>query len=466
MKLKLPTFFLLVAFLASGCAHCPVNAPLTAVNPGVGYRFQNVTPQTNSDDLLLMLAFSGGGTRAAALSYGVLEELARTPVGAQGKQHRLLDDVDIISSVSGGSFTAAYYALWGNRVFWDFESQFLKKHVQTSLLLRVLAPWNLVRLASPAFSRSDLAAEYYDHLLFKGATFADLMTQSNRPFLSINATDVASGARFEFTQDEFDLIRSDLSRFPISRAVAASSALPLYLTPVNLKNYSAERAEAEPEWIQSILDDPAASTRMKFVASQARSYTDGHRHFIHLVDGGFSDYLGLRAAIDRLIAREQSTQMPSVPWRIPSRVALIVVNADRDVDYGWDSKEHSLGFGALLGSVGQVTVSRYSFETIELFKEVMARLSRERTGSGDSQPLPITTYVIELHFNQLPDESERRFFNAVPTSLQLPSPTVDRLKHLASAELRNNPEFRSLVEALRHPNDARAVNLARKEEAP
>jgi NTE family protein len=396
-----------------------------------------------------MLAFSGGGTRAAALSYGVLEELARTPVGAQGKQHRLLDDVDIISSVSGGSFTAAYYALWGDRIFSDFESQFLKKHVQTSLLLRVLAPWNLVRLALPGFSRSDLAAEYYDHLLFKGATFADLMTQRNRPFLSINATDVASGARFEFTQDEFDLLGSDLSQFPISRAVAASSALPLYLTPVNLKNYSAEQAGAEPEWIQSILDDPAASTRLRFVASQARSYVDGHRHFIHLVDGGFSDYLGLRGAIDRVIAREQSAQVPSVPWKLPRRVALIVVDADRDFDYGWDSKEHPLGFRALLGSVGQVTVSHYSFETIELFKEVMARLSRECTGSGDSQPLPITTYVIELHFNQLPDESDRRFFNTVPTSLQLSSKTVDRLRQLAARQLADNAEFGRLVSDLR-----------------
>jgi NTE family protein len=421
---------------------------LVSTDQRTGYRFQNTASPTNSSDLLLMLAFSGGGTRAASLSYGVLEELARTPVGAEGKQHRLLDDVDIISSVSGGSFTAAYYALWGDRIFSDYESQFLKKRVQTDLLLRAIAPWNLVRLASPSFSRSDLAAEYYDHLLFKGATYGDLMARRGRPFLCVNATDIASGARFEFTQDEFDLIRSDLSQFPVSRAVAASSALPMYLTPVNLKNYSAEQAKAEPGWIQPILDDPAASARMRYVASQARSYTDGHRHFIHLVDGGFSDYLGLRGAIDRVIACEQSTHLPSVPLRIPRRVALIVVDADRDFDYGWDVKEHPLGLRALLGSVGQVTVSHYSFETIELFKEVMARLDRERAGSGDSQPLPITTYVIELHFNQLPDESDRHFFNTVPTSLQLPSKTVDRLCQLAARQLADNVEFRRLISDL------------------
>jgi NTE family protein len=304
-------------------------------------------------------------------------------------------------------------------------------------------------MASPKFSRSDLAAEYYDHLLFKGATFADLMSQSSRPFLSINATDVGSGARFEFTQDEFDLIHSDLSHYPISRAVAASAAYPVLLSPVILKNYSAEQSVPEPKWIRSILDDPTASARMRYVASQARSYGDGHRKFIHLLDGGLSDNLGLRGALDRAIAREQSAQVPSVPWKLPRQVALIVVDAHADKDYGWDSKEHALGLGALLGSVGQVPLSHYSFETIELFREVMARLSRESTDSGDFEPFQITTYVIDLNFNQLPDKSERRFFNSVPTSLQLPSKTVDRLRQLAARQLAENVEFRRLVSDIR-----------------
>lgn len=445
MLLKRAPFLVAVLLLVSGCAHYPRNAPLASSIVSNGYRFQEPASPTNSSDLLLMLAFSGGGTRAASLSYGVLEELARTPVGLEGAQHRMLDEVDIISSVSGGSFTAAYYALWGDRIFSDFESKFLKKDVQTDLLLRVLSPWNQVRLASPRFSRSDLAAEYYDHLLFKGATFADLMTHSDRPFLSINATDLASGARFEFTQDEFDLIHSDLSQFPISRAVAASSAFPVYLTPILLQNHSGDLSKTEPEWIKSILEDPTASTRLKFVASQARSYVDGHRKFIHLLDGGLSDNLGLRGALDRAIAREQYTQVPSAPSRLPRRVAIIVVDAHTDSDYGWDSKEHSLGLGALLGSLSQVAVSHYSFETIELFREAMAHLAREHAESGDSTPTEIDTYVIELHFNQLTNESDRRFFNSVPTSLALPSKTVDRLRELAARELANNAEFRRLV---------------------
>ena len=203
------------------------------------------------------------------------------------------------------------------------------------------------------------------------------------------------------------------------------------------------------------------------MALQARSYVDGRRHFIHLLDGGISDNLGLRGALDRAMAREQSFRIPSASSEIPRRIAVIGVDANTDRDYGLDSKEHSLGLGALLWSVGQPTVSHYSFETIELFPEVMANLSRERTSSGDSQPLPITTYVIELQFNQLANESDRRFFNSVPTSLQLPSKTVDRLRLLAARQLADNVEFRRLVSDLRDqsskPNLAARPSIAAEE---
>ena len=65
------------------------------------------------------MTFSGGGTRSAALSYGVLEHLRDTPITIHNKKRRLLDEVDLISSVSGGSFTSAYFGLFGDRVFKD-----------------------------------------------------------------------------------------------------------------------------------------------------------------------------------------------------------------------------------------------------------------------------------------------------------------------------------------------------------
>src|SRR6185295_16295143 len=192
----------------------------------------------------------------------------------------------------------------------------------------------------------------YDKLLFHEATFADVMSRPGRPFLSVNATDIGSGARFEFTQDEFDLLGSDLSRFPIARAVAASSAFPVLLTPVVLKNYSVKQRPPEPEWIHDILNDRDASSRLKYVASQARTYVCGQRHYVHLLDGGLSDNLGLRGALDRAMAREEYTRIPGVPPKLPRRIAIIVVNAHTDADYGWDSQEYSLGLGPVLRSLG------------------------------------------------------------------------------------------------------------------
>jgi NTE family protein len=451
--LKIIPLFLVVLLPAGGCAHYPVNQHLTVVSPGIGYRFQNSVTRTNADELLLILAFSGGGTRAAALSYGVLDELSKTEIGQPHNEHRLLDDVTMISSVSGGSFTAAYYTLYGDRIFSDYESRFLKKRVQTGLLLRLLAPWNLARVASPKYGDSDLAAEYYDRLLFKGATFADLAPRPGRPFLIINATDLAIGARFEFTQDQFDLLHSDLSRFPISRAVASSAAFPPYFGSTILKNYSAEHPEPEPQWIQSVLSNPGASSRLKNLALQENSYVDGDRRkFIHLVDGGIADNLGLRGPTERAIQLEEQGLTPQTPVTIPRRLAIVIVDASAQRDYGWDSRDWTLGLGTMMSSVAQVTGSRYSFETVELFREVTASLDREReaacVSAGNSQRAKIETYIVELHFSQLADASDRRFFNSVPTSLQLPSKTVDRLCSLSARELADNEQFKRLVRDL------------------
>ena len=99
----------LLALLAvAGCATRPVNPRIAQVDTGTGYRFETRNLQKENKDNLIILAFSGGGTRAAAFSYGVLEFLRRTEVtGPQGNLVRLLDEVDIITGVSGGQFHGA-----------------------------------------------------------------------------------------------------------------------------------------------------------------------------------------------------------------------------------------------------------------------------------------------------------------------------------------------------------------------
>jgi NTE family protein len=132
------TILLLLIFLNTGCTHFPVNHFLKQIDRQTGYRMKFRGVPGNSEALLFYLTFSGGGTRAAAFAYGVLEELKEIMVMIDGKERRLLDEVDVISAVSGGSFTAGYYGLFGEGLFQDFEQKFLKKDIQGALAARIL----------------------------------------------------------------------------------------------------------------------------------------------------------------------------------------------------------------------------------------------------------------------------------------------------------------------------------------
>ena len=156
--------------IASGCAVTrPINPPIENVDSADGYRLSvRKTPRENDSRTLLVLSFSGGGTRAAALSYGVLEELRRTQVTTARGARQLSDEVDIIFSVSGGSFTALSFALYGDRLFEEFEPRFLKRDVEGDLLRLTLNPLQWPTLFSPDTGRSEVAENYYDRILFNG----------------------------------------------------------------------------------------------------------------------------------------------------------------------------------------------------------------------------------------------------------------------------------------------------------
>ncbi len=213
----------LVALLATGCAgvYKPVNQSIERIDEASGYRVFSGTQLKPIGENLILLAFSGGGTRAAALSYGVMQELRDTSIAGNSDRIRLLDEIDSISSVSGGSFTAAYYGVFGEHLFTTYERDFLRQSVQSILIKRLLRPAHWLKSLFSAFDRTEMAIDVYDRMVFKGATFADIPL-AERPFIEINATDLAGGMRFSFTQERFDLLCSDLNKFPIARAVTAS----------------------------------------------------------------------------------------------------------------------------------------------------------------------------------------------------------------------------------------------------
>ena len=223
--------------LLGGCATRPINPPITSTDLHTGYRLDTRQVQIQDKENLVILAFSGGGTRAAAFSFGVLEFLRKTEVvGPKGNKVRLLDAVDVITGVSGGSFTALAYGLYGDKLFADYEQRFLKRNVQGEIIARTFSPANWGSLASPNWGRSELAAQLYDEILFNGATFGDL-DRGKGPMILASATDISTGSRFVFNQGVFDVLCSDLNAVPLSRAAAASSAVPVVLSSITINNY-------------------------------------------------------------------------------------------------------------------------------------------------------------------------------------------------------------------------------------
>src|SRR5262252_6542599 len=240
---------LAASILATGCAQRPVNPPLKGIEKNSAYEFEHLERNRGKQDDLVILAFSGGGTRAAAFAYGVLEALRRIEIkSSTGENYRLLDEVDLITGVSGGSFTALAYGLYGDKLFDDYEQRFLKRDVQGEIVKRVLNPLNWGALLSKGWGRSELAANFYDEILFNGATFADL-ERADGPAIVVGSTDLASGSRVVFVPQNFDVMCAELGSFPLARAAAASSAVPVVLSPLTIHNYGGACGYQEPSWL-------------------------------------------------------------------------------------------------------------------------------------------------------------------------------------------------------------------------
>ena len=422
---------------------------------------------SDADETSLVLAFSSGGTRAACLSYGVLKELKNTKL--PGTDRTLLEEVDVISTVSGGSFTGAYYALFGDRIFADFETKFLKRNIQGELAGKVANPYNWFRLASPYFSRIDLAAELYDQTVFESASFDALARKATRPVLIINATTLYQGARFEFTDPQFRYLGSDISSYPVSRAVAASSALPFLLSPISLVNYVKPPGYEISENDQDALEDYWINKRTYYTVYNNYLYAepDGHTNhpYIHLMEGGLADNVGLRAIYDLYVRADIRSKINKGNIK---RFMAIVVNSKADNPAKIDKKESPPGLMTVGFKTATVSLDNYSFETVEMFKELAAQRIQDQTSLKACQqiinqncsdkfeipPLPggqLKLYLADLTFDNIPPASPaagikgRDYYNELPTTFYLPGDQVNNLITVGGWLLRENPDFKRFL---------------------
>lgn len=442
--------FLLIFITISGCTVLGKieNQRMQQIPAGShGYSFHEHSKKHPSGETVTFMAFSGGGTRAAALSYGVLKALRDTTYQDKGQKLSLLDEVGRISSVSGGSFTAAYYGLFGDRIFSDFEEEFLYKDVQGDLTKRLLRPSTWSRRLFGDRSYTEDAIDYYDTHIFKGKTFADL-NKDGGPFIMINATDLNTGSQFTFTQPQFDFLCSDLSSFKIARAVAASSAVPVLFEPILIENYR-DCDFTRPDWLIKA-ESRARVNEDERLAEAVRSmdaYLDRNNPpYVTLIDGGITDNLGLRSLYrevqfmrDRQETYEQIHDKDKV-----KRLVIILVNASTNSESTIGTSRELPSRVKIVGALTDIPLHLYSTETKSLLKEKLEQWASELSTAKN----PVASYFIELDFTDIQDPEERDFFNDIPTSFVLEKEQVDHLIELAGKLLRQNQNYQRLLKDL------------------
>jgi NTE family protein len=383
-------------------------------------------------------------------------------VAPNGDKLRLLDAVDMITGVSGGSFTALAYGLYGEKLFTDYEQRFLKRDVQGELLARSISPRYWADYIGGSAGRSELAASYYDEILFNGATFGDL-DRGDGPFIAASATDISTGTRIPFIQGVFNQLCSDLNGVRLSRAAAASSAVPVVLSTVTLDNYGGSCNIDLPPWVKAFTesdDPPRPAARAIRGLKEGQALADGaNRPFIHLVDGGISDNVGMRGVLDalQLVEALHSAGEPT-PLDKVKRIVVFVVNSLSSPPTTWDRSEQGPGMVDVLLKSSGVPIDHYSYEAVELLKDISARWDnarklRQLAGcSGQESPLcaairvpQAKIYAVDVSFPALKDKAELAYLNQQPTTFVLPDEAVDRLRAAAGKIIEASPEFQRVL---------------------
>jgi len=390
-----------VVLLLGGVCGCTfVNTRLNQATTPVGQQVRNHTRAATSrpfdadeaggrpadhDGYFVGIAISGGGSRSANFSAACLFQLQR---------FHLLEHVDYISCVSGGALAAAYYCLNDDETWNPGNVQKKLTHSFASDIIgQTLLPWNWIALTFSDYDRSDLLAEALRKELFsrggRTLTFADL--RADRPRLLINATNLQSGRRFVFCDQTFDELNSDLSRYPIDYAVAASASFPLVFHQVTLRDFST-------------------------IFPQYR----------HLIDGGVTDNLGITTLIETYEGQTRAAKERGAALPYPKGAILIVLDARTRFDAKL-SDQGDIGFiESLKTGAGLTSTALLARAGSATFADLIV----------DHSPDDVTAKVLRGQIKQLEEEGFVSLTDQEGRQVQvlhLSLPRVNRLRNLPFA---------------------------------
>ncbi|MBB5751199.1 patatin-like phospholipase family protein [Prosthecomicrobium pneumaticum] len=452
------------ALALSGCLSAinePINAPVAATVAPMPASAA-IAGLDTSGSTVVGLAFSGGGTRAAAFAYGMMRELEATPL--PGGEGSMLDSVRMVSGVSGGSVAAAYFGLNGTRGYRDFRERFLIRDGEASMRTSVMQPTNILRAIGGGVNDRSSFGRWLDKNVFSGARFGQLR-RPGAPTVWINATDLYNRTPFLFTYDTFSALCSDLDQLPIAEAVAASAAVPVVFAPIQLAAYGGSCGYKQPGWLVSALNTPNVSSGLKAYARALDSYQDPEKlKFVKLVDGGITDNFGITGFS---IARA-SSQTPYGPLS-PSeavkmrRLVFLVGNAGQTQNADWASSTEQPGLADLVMAVTDTAIDASVREGFDSLRQEMQRwhkqlidwrcglprneVERLRGSVNGWNCRDVKLFVGEVGFEEL-DAGERAELQRVPTRLKLPKAQVDLVIAAGREALRRNDAFADALKSL------------------
>lgn len=474
---------LFAVLLSSGCASTHFESTaLAGAEPNAERR---VIDLSNPERPLVMVAISGGGSRAAALGWAVLSEL-RDQTIATGGPHSLADDIGVVSSVSGGSVIAAHFALTGKEGLAEFKQNFLLPDNMEILAADFLNPFAILGRALAGDSRTDAVRDMFDRELFHGKTFA-AVNQPGRPYLILNATEVSSGEIFAFTPGRFDDICANLDGQRLSVGVAASSAVPIAVAPIALRNFAGPGCPAKPAsgWPERELRKTyspfinlEAYKRARFAADLRRSNDTATANdppdfarrrripYVYLLDGGMADNLAVRGLMEAIAAPEgprmianplPGSGMPpgsllaAINGGALRKVVVIIINARAEPANGLALQDSRPGILAMISAVASQPINAATTSIASQMSVLLAELNAASgSGSGDPKFAGLRVYPVMIDFDQLPlatpeQRGLRDKVKNVPTSWKISSGDLAAVQEAGATLLKRHPCYGRLL---------------------
>ena len=449
----------------------PINQPLVPGAP-LAAELGSGTADVNTDDTIIALSFSGGGTRAAAFAFGVLNGLEETPAPGVAPGSSLLDRVDFVTGVSGGSVLAAYYGLKKRKALADFKQRFLLRNAEENLQMN-LSLLNIAKGLQGGVNDPTVFPRWLDDNLFEHATFKTLL-QQRRPYIWINASDVYNRTPFIFGRVAFGALCSDLSSYPISTAVAASAAVPVIFAPVVIEGYPGHCPIPLPPWVDRVRANPDAAPLLRLFANAMARYHSGEVRYVKLLDGGMVDNYGLAGfTIARLLSTTPYGPLePQQAVRL-RRLLFVVADSGRAPSGAWAQTVEGPSGVNLITAASDTATESGAVGSYSAFQDAMAdwqealinwrcKLSAaERHNLGAPAGWScrdVKIFLGRLAFDQLGPQRAAQL-NAIETAFKLSPGQVELAIAAGRDALKTSSVFNAFLTSIRNDR-ARAAHVA------